>query len=508
MSSDANSVSTPAPANKQLVMGAVLATFLLASLGQTIITTSLPIIVADLGGIEYISWAVTAYLLAATVAAPMFGKLGDMYGRKLLLQIGIGIFLCASVLAALSVNMTMMVVCRFLQGLGGGGLIVTAMASIGDVLSPRERGKAQGFIGAAFGLSTIIGPLLGGLIVEALSWRWLFFVNIPVGVLAFAVISIAFESRTKGASRQIDYLGAALLTTTLASLVIYTSIGGTILPWFSAQALALPAIALVALVGFVFAEQKSEEPILPLFLFRNNAFLVSNSVGFVVGTVMFGVITFLPSYMLIVRGFSPTVAGLALVPMMAGMIGSSTWAGHYISRTGRYKILPIGSTVLLAVGMLLFVTLDVNTPIPLVAIYMLLVGLGMGPVQSVGITAIQNSVPRSELGVGTASVQMFRQIGGSLGVSGLGALFANRLAIETATVGHPEGTAAFAVEALARLPEVEKLELLHAYTSALHPIFWVAAVAAVIASVLSWLLVEEPLAETPARAQPEPSAAE
>lgn len=508
MPSDANAVATPAPVNKKLVMGAVLSTFLLASLGQTIITTSLPIIVADLGGIEYISWAVTAYLLAATVAAPMFGKLGDMYGRKLLLQIGIGIFLFGSILAALSVDMTMMVVCRFLQGLGGGGLIVTAMASIGDVLSPRERGKAQGFIGAAFGLSTIIGPLLGGLIVEVLNWRWLFLVNVPVGVMAFAIISIAFESRTKGQARKIDYPGAALLTTTLAALVIYTSIGGTILPWFSAEALTLLVIAFLALIGFVLVERRSPEPILPLFLFKNNAFLVSNAVGFVVGTVMFGVITFLPSYMLIVRGFSPTAAGFALVPMMAGMIFSSTWAGHFIARTGRYKMLPIASTALLAVGMLLFVTLDVATPIPLVALYMLLVGLGMGPVQSVGITAIQNSVARSEMGVGTASVQMFRQIGGSLGVSGLGALFANRIAIETATVGHPEGTAAFAVEALARLPEAEKLELLRAYTSSLHPIFWVAAGAAIVASLLSMLLVETPLADTTAEVAREPAAAE
>src|SRR5690606_12033018 len=236
------------PHNVKLVIGAVIATLLVASLGQTIIPTALPIIVGELGGIEHISWAITAYLLAATVAAPVFGKLGDMYGRKLMLQAGIGMFLIASILAAFSVDLTMLVICRFLQGLGGGGLIVTAMAAVGDVLPARERGKAQGFIGAAFGLSTVIGPLIGGVIVEALSWRWLFLVNVPVGLIAFAVIAVAFHSRGKPVKRSIDYAGAILLTTTLSALVIYTSIGGTVLPWLDPAALVLPVIAIAALV--------------------------------------------------------------------------------------------------------------------------------------------------------------------------------------------------------------------------------------------------------------------
>lgn len=499
--------SVQPPANVRLVFGAVLATFFLASLGQTIIATALPIIIADLGGIEHISLVFTAYLLAATVSAPMFGKLGDMYGRKIVLQGGIIVFLLGSVLAALSLDLTMMVVSRFVQGLGGGGLIVTAMAAISDVLPPRERGKAQGFIGASFGFSTVVGPLLGGVIVEALSWRWLFLVNIPIGVLAFAIIAVAFEGRTKGEKRKVDYAGAALLAIALSSLVIYASIGGPIIPWLAPEALALLALGLAALVGFAVVEGRAAEPILPLFLFKNNAFLVSNAVGFAIGTIMFGTITYMPSYLLIVRGFTPTAAGLAQLPMMFGLIGTSTLAGMYLSRTGRYKILPIISTAVLALGAFLLGTLEVDTPFALVVLYMLLVGVGIGPVMTVGVTAIQNAIPHSVLGVGTASAQMFRQIGGSLGVAVLGALFANRLAYETAAIGHPEGTAGFAAEAMAQLPPTEQLAMLEAYTAALHPIFWVAAGAAVLASLVSWLLVEIPLADAgPAR--PQPSAAE
>lgn len=495
------------PANIKLVMGAVMATFLLASLGQTIITTALPIIVGDLGGIEHISWAITAYLLAGTVASPMFGKLGDMYGRKLILQIGIFIFLAGSLLAALSPNLPVLVLCRFMQGIGGGGLIVTAMAAIGDVLPPRERGRAQGFVGAAFGVSTVIGPLIGGLIVEVLSWRWLFLVNIPIGILAFSIIAIAFESRTQSVKRKIDYLGASFLVTTLSAFVIYASIGGTLVPWMAPEALVLPVIGVVGLVGFIIAEHRAAEPILPMFLFRNNAFLVSNAVGFIVGTVMFGTITYMPSYLLIVQGFTPTMAGLALLPMMFGLIGASTLSGTLISRTGRYKLQPIVSTAVLALGMVLLGTLGTDTHYVLVFIYTLLVGIGIGPVMSVGVTSIQNAVPHSVLGVGTASVQMFRQIGGSLGVAVLGALFANRLALETAAAGHPEGTAAYAPEAFNLLPSVEQLAMLEAYVAALHPIFWVGAGAAILASLLSWLLVEVPLADAHEQER-EPSAAE
>lgn len=509
-------MSAPIPAsqtddiNIRLVMGAVVATLLLASLGQTIITTALPIIVGDLGGIEHISWAFTAYLLAATVASPVFGKLGDMYGRKLMLQIGISVFLAGSVLAAMSVNLTMLVAFRFMQGIGGGGLIVTAMASIADVLPARERGKAQGFIGAAFGVSTVVGPLLGGVIVEILNWRWLFFVNIPIGIVAFLIIAVAFKTRERGEKRRIDYLGAGLLAATLSSLVIYASIGGTVVPWGAPEALLLPLVGVIALIGFVFVEHRAAEPILPLFLFRNNAFLVSNGIGFITGTVMFGAITYMPSYLLIVQGFTPTQAGLALLPLMIGLIGSSMASGMVMSRTGRYKILPILSTALLTVGALLLATLGVTTPFWQVFVYMLILGLGIGPVMSVGVAAIQNAIPYAVMGVGTASAQMFRQIGGSLGVAILGAIFANRIAMETAAVGHPEGTAAYNPDQFAALPGAEQVAMLEAYVSALHPIFWLAAGLGIAAFVLAFFLIEIPLSDRLAKddAEAEPQAAE
>ena len=507
MSPSAPTVPDEKPHNVRLVIGAVIATLLVASLGQTIITTALPIIVGELGGIEHISWAITAYLLAATVAAPVFGKLGDMYGRKLMLQVGIGIFLVASILAAFSLDLTMLVVCRFLQGLGGGGLIVTAMAAVGDVLPARERGKAQGFIGAAFGLSTVIGPLIGGIIVETLSWRWLFLVNLPIGLIAFSVIAVAFPPRTRGVRRRIDHAGAILLTTALSALVIYTSIGGTIVPWFDPAALVLPVVAVAALIAFVVAERRAAEPILPLSLFRNNAFLVSNGVGFIVGTAMFGTITYMPSYLLIVQGFTPTEAGFGLLPMMIGLIGSSTLAGIVMSRTGRYKMLPILSTLLLALGAMMLGTLGTDTSIVWVMVYLLLIGIGIGPVMSVGVTAIQNAVPHTVLGVATASAQMFRQIGGSLGVAVLGAIFANRLAYETAAIGHPEGTAGFNADILAAMPLADQTAMLQAYVAALHPIYWIAAAAALIASVVGWFLIEVPLSNhlPSQRAEPQPA---
>lgn len=507
MSEPASPAHDQKPVNVRLAMGAVIATLLAASLGQTIISTALPLIVGDLGGIEHITWAITAYMLAATVAAPVFGKLGDMYGRKIMLQAGIVIFLVSSVFAALSMNLSMLVASRFLQGIGGGGLIVTAMAAVGDILPARQRGSAQGFIGAAFGLSTVIGPLLGGVIVQALSWRWLFLVNIPVGIFALAVISVAFESKPSGANRKIDYAGAILLTTSLSALVVYTSIGGTILPWFSPAALTLLLIGLVSLVGFFWAEGRAEEPLMPLFLFRNNAYLVANGVGFVVGMAMFGTITYMPSYLLIVKGYGPTEAGVMMLPMTLGLVGSSTLSGIVISRTGRYKLLPIISTAILAVGTLLLSTLDADTSFALIIAYTLLVGIGIGPVMTVGVTAIQNAVPHSVMGVATASAQMFRQIGGSLGVAVLGAVFANRLAHAAAAIGHPEGTGAFSPDILAAMAAPERLVLLEAYVSSLQPIYIVSAIGAVLASLLGWLLVEIPLSDT-LPAEEEPQAAE
>lgn len=493
--------NTPLPAGTKetniiLVLGAVMSVILLASLGQTIVTTALPIIVGDLGGLEHISWAITAYLLAATIAAPLCGKLGDMFGRKIILQAGILIFLAGSGLAALSWDMTTLVLARVVQGFGGGGLIVTAMASVGDFVAPRQRGKMQSFVGATFGLSTVIGPLLGGVIVEHFAWRWLFLVNLPVGIMALLVIAMAFPERPERIKRKIDYAGAALLATMLSSLVLYTSVGGTILPWLSPAGLALVAISLISLACFVIVEQRAQEPILPLFLFRNNAFIVSNGVGFAVGVVMFGSITFIPFFLQIVKGLAPTQAGLGLVPMMMGLIVSSAVTGIIMSRTGRYRILPIISTAILCLGTILMSTIGPETDVLIISSYMVLVGLGIGPVMSVGVTAIQNAVPHHVLGVGTASANMFRQIGGSVGVAVLGAVFANRLGVELAVNGSSVGQGSVTVESIAALSEPAREAAINAYAMALHPVFWCAAVVAAMAFALSWCLKEVPLAES------------
>nr|WP_255714132.1 MDR family MFS transporter [Pelagibacterium xiamenense] len=484
-------------------MGAVVSVLLLAALGQTIITAALPIIVGDLGGLEHISWAITAYLLAATVASPVYGKLGDMFGRKIVLQAGILVFLAGSLIAAFSFNMTMLVIARFVQGLGGGGLIVTAMAAVADVLPPRQRGRAQGVLGAAFGLSTVIGPLLGGLIVDHLSWPWLFAVNLPVGLVALAVIAFAFKGKPERVARKIDYLGATSLAAFLAALVMVTSLGGTVVPWLSPVSIGLAAVAILALATFIVAESRAAEPILPLSLFRNNAFLVSNAVGFAVGTAMFGAITFVPLFLQIVKGFSPTQAGMGLLPMMLGLIGASTAAGQIMARTGRYKHLPIASTALLAIGALLMSTITAQTPYPLVMAYLATIGCGIGPVMSVGVTAIQNAVPRAVMGVATASANMFRQTGGSVGTAVLGAVFAHHLALEVGETG----TRGLSAEVIARMPPETAQRVMDGYAAALHPVFWIAAAAALFAFAIGWLLVEVPLEDT-FEPRNEPSAAE
>jgi len=496
------------PANLPLVLGAVATALLLASLGQTIVTTALPVIVGDLGGLDQLSWAITSYLLAATVVTPIYGKLGDMFGRKIVLQVGIVIFLVGSGLAAISNSMTMLVAARVIQGLGAGGLIVVPMAAVGDLVPPRQRGAIQGWLGGVFGFSTVVGPLIGGFLVEQLSWHWLFLVNLPIGILSFIVITFALHTPQKKVSRAVDYAGAATLALLLSAIVLYTSLGGTVIEWFSIPGIGLLVLAVLGLVGFIVAEGRAQEPILPLSLFRNNAFLVSNIVGFLIGMAMFGSITFLPLFLQMVMHVSPTEAGLRLIPMMGGLIGSSALAGWIMSRWGRYKLLPILSSLILGVAMLLLGTITPHTNIWVISFYMFLAGVGIGPVMSVGVTAIQNAVPRAVLGVGTASANMFRQIGGSIGVSVFGAIFANRLAAELAAHLPAGGSmpAQITVNTVAALPPEIQEPILFAYAYALHPVFWVAAAAAGIAFVTGLMLKEIPLADSfdrSARAQPD-----
>ena len=482
-----------------LILGAVAVTLLFASLGQTIVTTALPTMVADLGGLDHITWVVTAYLLASTIGAPLSGKLGDLYGRKRVMQTQILIFMAGSVIAGLAGSMGVLVAARAIQGFGAGGLIVVSMAVVADVLPPRERGRAQALLGAAFGVSTVVGPLVGGFLVEAASWHWIFFVNLPIGVVAFVVLGIVLERTATEGEKRIDALGAALLATILATLVMISNLGGSVFPWASAQILGLIALALGATMAFVAVERRAAEPILPMSLFRSNAFLVMNGVGLMVGCAMFGTITFVPLFLQIAKGVSPATSGLFLVPMMGGLILSSALAGRTMDRTGRYKWLPIASTAVLAGALASLSTLSGDTPLWAVATALVGVGIGLGPVFSVGVAAIQNAVPVSMLGVGTASANMFRLIGGAIGTAAFGGLFSAGLAQNLAgqmPEGSGTGMGSVSAAAVARMPAEVQTRVIAGVSDALHPIFWAAAAIAVIACLVATRLHEQPIAST------------
>ena len=501
MSQSIQSTQEPQAQSVGLIIGAVAVTLLLASLGQTIVSTALPTIVGELGGLEHLTWVVIAYLLSSTVVAPIYGKLGDLYGRKIVLQAAIVIFLIGAMLSAFANSMTFLILARTVQGLGGGGLMVVAMTVVADVIPPRQRGRIQGIFGAVFGVATVVGPLLGGFIVEHLSWQWIFIINLPLGLVTLGVISFALQPKVTRVAHKIDYMGFALLTAALSAFVLATSLGGNTFPWFSVQVIGLVAFSIVALIAFVWVEARAAEPVLPLQLFGNNTFVITNAVGFLVGMAMFGSITFLPLFLQVAKGVSPTNSAFQLLPMMVGLIGASTLSGFIMSRTGRYKLLPLLASAVLFAGLLLLGMMDLTTPDWQIAIYMFIVGVGIGPINSVGVTATQNAVPRELVGVATAGTTLFRQIGGSIGVSVFGAIFSSNLAGQLGGEV-PSGGGAFNAQAIQALPEAVRNQVLEGFAAALHPVFLTAAAAAVIALGLSFLLREIPLATT-LRQEPE-----
>jgi len=488
-----------------VIIGGLLLGMLLSSLDQTIVATALPTIVSDLGGLSQLSWVVTAYLLASTASTPLWGKLGDMYGRKRLFQFAIVLFLIGSALAGLSQNMPELIAFRALQGLGGGGLIVTAQAIVGDVVSPRERGKYQGIFGAVFGVTSVVGPLLGGFFVDTLSWRWVFYVNLPLGAVALVVTAIVLPASTRRSMAAVDYLGTALIAGAATGLVLLTTLGGDTYPWISAPTVLLALLALALIVAFALAERLAAEPVLPLRLFRDRIFSVASAIGFVVGFAMFGAITFLPLYLQVVKGASPTNSGLRLLPMMAGLLLTSTLSGQLITRWGRYKVFPIVGTAVFTLGLFLLSRMDEHTSVLTSSIDMLILGLGLGLVMQVLVIAVQNAVPYRDLGVATSGATFFRSIGSAFGVAVFGAIFGNALTANlralppgTLPAGAPSGSSVASGNpaAIDHLPPAAHAAYVHAYAISLQPVFLVAAIIGIVAFALTWFLREVPLRAT------------
>jgi EmrB/QacA subfamily drug resistance transporter len=476
------------------ILSALMLTMLLAALDQTIVSTALPTITSDLGGLQELSWVVTAYLLASTASTPIWGKISDLYGRKLMLQTAVVVFVIASMLAGLSQNMGQLIATRALQGIGGGGLMVLVMAVIADLIPPRDRGRYAGLFGAVFGLSSVIGPLLGGFFTEHLSWRWIFYINVPLGIAAFAILGAVLHLPVLHQKKPIDWLGSALLVAGVTMVLLVTVWGGREYAWVSAQIIGLAIGGVGALVLFVWHELRTPEPIVPMTLFSNKVFRVSSMVGFIVGFAMFGAIVYLSVYFQVVRGSTPTQAGLMLLPLMLGILITSILSGQLIARMGRYKMFPIIGTGLAAVGIYMMSHLGVDAPFWYAALSMFILGAGLGNVMQVLILAVQNTVAPTEMGTATSASTFFRSIGGSFGTAFFGAVWTARLSTEIANAFPGQsgaiGDATSSITDINKLPDAVREPLLQAFANAIDTTFLVAVPFMVVAFVLSLFLPE------------------
>lgn len=497
MTSAPTAVSAVSKRELYLIFGALMLGMLLSALDSTIVSTALPTIVADLHGASHLSWVVTGYLLTTTVSTPLWGKLGDLYGRKNFFQYAIIIFVVGSMLCGLAHSMVELIAFRSLQGLGAGGLMVGAQAIIADVVSPRERGRYAGFFGAVFGAATVLGPLLGGAIVEYWSWRWIFFVNLPVSIVALVVTAAVLPQTTTRVRHDIDYAGFFVLAVSSSALILFTSLGGTSLAWLGWKSITLLAVGVVTAVAFVRFERRAVEPILSPKLFANKVFTSSSAIGFVVGFAMFGALTYLPVFLQLVRGASPTSSGLRLLPLMAGLFGASILAGALVSRGWRYRPFPIVGTAVMAVGLGLLGVVNATTSNVTFSLYMAVLGIGLGLVMQLLVTVVQNAVDPSDIGAATAGANFFRSIGGCFGTAVFGALYANELPRHvTADLGAtglahlPAQASSWSPTVIAHLPALVRGEVVLAISQTVQDVYRWSVPIGVVAVVLSLTLPE------------------
>lgn len=483
------------------VVAGLMVGMFLAALDQTIVSTALPTIVGELGGLEQLSWTVTAYLLTSTATTPLWGKVGDLYGRKRVFQAAIVVFVVGSLVCGSAGSMLMLIVGRGVQGIGAGGLIALTLAIIGDIVSPRERGRYQGLFGAVWGTSSIAGPLLGGFFTESLTWRWVFWINVPLGLLALVVIQRTLHLPPRRVEHAVDYVGAALVVAAVTSLLLVTVWGGERYPWGSPVILGMITFGLLTLGAFVWWERRVPEPLLPLRLFGSSVVTVTSIVSFLFGFAFFGAIVFLPLYLQIVKGYTPTTSGLLLLPLVLGLFLTSTTSGLLIARTGRYTIYPTVGLAMAAFGLWWLSRLTVDTPVWDLGVRLFVLGIGLGLVIQTLLVAVQNAVPFRDLGVATSSNTFFRSMGGAFGTAVLGALLTAVLGRELANGGpgladvDPEQLSG-TPEAIRALPDAVREPVLQAFTVAIDQVFLVSAAVCAVAFVVVLFLDELPLRDT------------
>ncbi|WP_406633327.1 MDR family MFS transporter [Pseudarthrobacter quantipunctorum] len=489
-----------------IIFSALIAGMLLSSLDQTIVSTAMPTIVGKLGGVEHQAWITTAYLLATTIVMPIYGKFGDVLGRRNLFLTAIALFTLASVGCALATDFWGFVTFRAIQGLGGGGLMILSQAIIADIVPAKDRGKYMGPLGAVFGLSAVAGPLLGGFFVDHLTWEWAFYINIPIGIAAFAIAWFTLTLPNKRAEKRIDILGVVLLSAATTCLIFFTDFGGKKDEgWDSPVTWAFGAGMVLSAAAFVMVERRAEDPVIPLSLFRNRIFVNATAIGFTLGLGMFSAIAFVPTFLQMSSGTSAAESGLLMLPMMAGLMGTSIYSGIRISKTGKYKMFPILGAALTMAAMLWMTTLAASTPIWIICVQLFIFGAGLGLIMQVVVLVVQNSVPADQIGTATSTNNYFREVGAAMGVAVFGAIFTNRLSesLTSAFTGAgasadqaAQSTSTLDPQALAQLPEQLRDAIVTAYAESLAPVFWYLIPFIAAALILAVTLKQIPLSET------------